>query len=66
MNKIKIAHILHSVGGVDVSLRLILENIDTNKFDNIVIHGTKDSNTPFVDIKKNKISEFKTLSSSLW
>lgn len=59
MNKIKIAHILHSVGGVDVSLRLILENIDTNKFDNIVIHGTKDSNTPFVDEKNNKISEFK-------
>jgi glycosyltransferase involved in cell wall biosynthesis len=59
MKKINIAHIVHSVGGVDVSLRLILENIDTNKFDNIVIHGTKDSNTPFVDEKNNEISEFK-------
>ena len=28
MNKIKVVHILNSVGGVDVSLRIILENID--------------------------------------
>lgn len=49
--KIKIAHILHSVGGVDVSLRLILENIDNNNFDNIVIHGTEDSKVAFKDNK---------------
>jgi len=59
MIKIKIAHILHSVGGVDVSLRLILENIDINKFDNIVIHGTNDSEIAYTDIKNNKIPEFK-------
>jgi len=59
MKKIKIAHILHSVGGVDVSLRLILENIDISKFDNIVIHGTNDSEIAYTDIKNNKIPEFK-------
>ena len=59
MKKIKIAHILHSVGGVDVSLRLIIENIDTSKFDNLVIHGTNDSEIAYTDIKNNKIPEFK-------
>lgn len=59
MKKIKIAHILHSVGGVDVSLRLIIENIDISKFDNIVIHGTNDSERAYTDINNNKIPEFK-------
>lgn len=58
--KIKIAHILHSVGGVDVSLRLILENINTEKFENIIIHGYDDTTVPFEDKNKNKNSSFKT------
>ena len=36
VNKIKIAHVLHSVGGVDVYLRLITENLDSDKFEIIV------------------------------
>lgn len=59
MKKIKIAHILHCVGGVDVSLRLILENIDNDKFENVVIHGFKDSKDDFVDRNNNKIKDYK-------
>ena len=59
MKKIKIAHVSHSVGGVDVYLRLITENLDTDKFENIVIHGKKDTLTPFFDSKSNKILNFK-------
>ena len=42
MGKIKVAHILHSVGGVDVYLRLITENIDSSKIENIIIHQQED------------------------
>jgi len=49
MKRIKIIHILHAVGGVDVSLRLILANIDSNKFESIVIHGDSDNNEPFLN-----------------
>lgn len=31
MRKIKIAHVLDSVGGVEVYLRLVTENIDSNR-----------------------------------
>jgi hypothetical protein len=36
-------HLLHSLGGVDIYVRLLLNNIDTDSFENIVIHGTKDT-----------------------
>ena len=39
MKKIKIIHILNSVGGVDVSLRLILENCNPEEFENIIKIG---------------------------
>lgn len=51
MSKTKIIHILHAVGGVDVSLRLILANIDSEKFESIVIHGDSDDNEPFLNDK---------------
>lgn len=60
MKKIKIAHILHSVGGVDIYLRLILDNIDNDRFENIIIHGLNDTNQPFFDKSKKKIPTFKT------
>jgi glycosyltransferase involved in cell wall biosynthesis len=52
MKKIKIAHIAHSVGGVDVYVRLILDNIDNAKFSSIVIHGYNDTNKAFFDTDK--------------
>ena len=59
MTKIKIAHILHSVGGVDISLRLILQNINVSKFENIVIHGKNDTKDIFMDSNSNIVNEFK-------
>jgi len=47
--KIKVLHLLHSVGGVDVSLRLIVENIDTDKVETVVVHGISDTKRPFLD-----------------
>jgi glycosyltransferase involved in cell wall biosynthesis len=60
MPKLKIAHILHSVGGVDVSLRLILENIDNKKFDNIIIHGKLDTPNSFKNQNGIKLKSYKT------
>ncbi|TDE46658.1 glycosyltransferase [Flavobacterium rhamnosiphilum] len=59
MAKRKIIHLLHSIGGVDVYLRLVLENVNTDLFENIVIHGTKDTNKPFFDKNGNKVKEYK-------
>lgn len=59
MNKIKIAHILHSVGGVDVSLRQILQNISTSDFENIIIHGDSDTETLFRDKNSKLIITYK-------
>ncbi|RMA65979.1 glycosyltransferase [Ulvibacter antarcticus] len=56
--KIKIVHILHAVGGVDVSLRLILANIDSDKFESIVIHGDSDKNEPFLNDKNIPIKNY--------
>lgn len=59
MKKIKIAHILHSVGGVDVSLRFILENSNPSRFKNIVVHGITDTKEAFYDLNKVIIKEYK-------
>lgn len=58
MTKKKIVHLLHAIGGVDVYLRLVLENMNTNSFENFVIHGTKDTNKPFFDKNGNKVKEY--------
>lgn len=59
MKKIKIAHVLHSVGGVDIYLRLILDNIDKDKFCAIVVHGQSDTNQPFLDKEKKIVKSYK-------
>ena len=58
MTKIKIAHILHAVGGVDVYLRLVTENINSEKFSTVIIHGNKEVSKKYFDSKKNEISEY--------
>ncbi|WP_299776489.1 glycosyltransferase [uncultured Formosa sp.] len=40
---IKVIHVLHAVGGVDVYLRLLLATIDHNKFEHIIIKGGGDA-----------------------
>lgn len=59
MERIKIIHILHSVGGVDVSLRHILNNIDDTSFENIVIHSDNDTKKEFLSLSKHKIKAYK-------
>jgi glycosyltransferase involved in cell wall biosynthesis len=60
MKKTKVAHVLHSVGGVDVYLRLILRNIDASKFENVVVHGKLDTKNPFLDANEKEAKEFTT------
>lgn len=59
MKKIKIAHILNSVGGVDVSLRLILENCNPNQFEHIIVHGQNDTKVNFVNKDHRKLTDYK-------
>ena len=59
MKKIKIAHILHCVGGVEVSLRLITKNINPDKHENIIIHGLKDTNAVFSDRNNQQLKSYK-------
>lgn len=59
MKKIKIAHILNSVGGVDVSLRLILENCNPNQFEHIIVHGQNDTKVNFVNKDDRKLTDYK-------
>lgn len=59
VKRIKIIHILHSVGGVDVSLRFILENIDSSKFENIVIHGIEDTKKSYLNNNNHSIKEYR-------
>lgn len=58
MPKIKIVHILHSLGGVDVYLRLINKNINSELFENIIIHGEKDTKKAFSDKNGNILKEY--------
>lgn len=58
MSKIKIVHILHSVGGVDVYVRIIAENINSDLFENIIIHGQGDTQSPFLNKNKELIKDF--------
>lgn len=58
--RIKIAHVAHSVGGVDVYIRLILKNIDPEKFETIVMHGANDTQNAFYDAQDQKIQNFTT------
>ena len=59
MQKIKVIHVLHSVGGVDVSLRLITENIDSDAFETIIIHGSTDTKKPYINNNKVALKEYK-------
>jgi glycosyltransferase involved in cell wall biosynthesis len=60
MNKIKVAHILHSVGGVDVYLRLVTQNIDSDKFESIIIHQREEGKKDYITNINSKIVEYIT------
>ncbi len=59
MSKKKIAQILHSVGGVDVYIRLLLNNIDNTKFCNIVIHGSDDTDKDYSNKLSGTIKDYR-------
>ena len=44
---IKIIHILHAVGGVDVYLRLLLETADHTKFEHVIVKGESDNSDSY-------------------
>jgi len=58
--KHRIAHVLHSVGGVDVSVRLIVKNSNSDLFEHTIIHGKFDTNEPFLNDKGNTVAEYRT------
>jgi glycosyltransferase involved in cell wall biosynthesis len=60
LKKIKIAHILHSVGGLDIYVRFVLDNIDNCKFCSVVLHGKNDTNRPFLDKDKEPVKAYRT------
>ncbi len=57
--RIKIMHVLHAVGGVDVYLRLLLKYVDMEKFEFIIVHGTNDTEIPYLDKSGGVIKEYK-------
>ncbi|WP_299315657.1 glycosyltransferase [uncultured Aquimarina sp.] len=56
--KIKVAHILHSIGGVEVYMRLIVENCDPDLIENIIIHGFKNRKQVYTDKNLNRVNQF--------
>lgn len=60
VQKPKILFISHSVGGVDVWLRLILANLNPNLFDIVVVHGFSDTKKTFLNKENNPLKEYIT------
>ncbi len=56
---IKVLHVLQAVGGVDVSLRVIINNIDETKFENIIVHGKDDTKNQYFTKNNQKVKEYK-------
>ncbi len=56
--KIKVAHVLHSIGGVDVYLRLVTENINPDIIENIIIHEEEDK-AKYYSKNNTEITEYK-------
>ncbi len=60
MDKVKVIQLLNCVGGLEVWLRLTINNINSDKIENIIIHGHEDTNNEFFDKKGRRIKEYKT------
>jgi len=57
--KPKIAFISHSVGGVDVWLRIVLANLNPHLFEIVIIHGLGDTEKPFLNKDNQPLKEYK-------
>lgn len=58
MSKIKVLHVLHAVGGVDVYLRLIVKNINSEKFELTIVHGPSDTDKPYREKNNKSLKEY--------
>lgn len=58
MSKTKVVHILHSVGGVEVYLRLLSENINTKYFANVIVRDTNE-HQEYKNASGEKIKEYR-------
>ena len=58
MSKIKVAHILNAVGGVDMWLRINLNALDPNIVENIVIRGVEGPTDPFLDKNEKTVLSY--------
>ncbi len=58
MKKIKVLHVLHSVGGVDVYLELATKNLDSNQIETIIVHGKKPGEKEYTDQKNKPIKQY--------
>lgn len=59
MGKIKILHILQATGGVDVHLRLLLKNMNPDKFEQVIVHSKTDTDKVFIDKSGKEVKEYK-------
>jgi len=57
--RIKVLHVSHAVGGVDVYIRLISKAIDPDKFQLIFVHGYTDTEKPYYDKNGSILQEYK-------
>lgn len=59
MQKTKVLHVLHAVGGVDVYLRLISKAINPEQFELVVVHGFSDTENPYFNKNGTSLKEYK-------
>lgn len=58
MHKIKVLHILHAVGGVEIHIRLILRNLNSQLFEHIIVHGKNDTTKLFTNQQNETVKEY--------
>ena len=56
--RIKVAHILNSMGGVEIYVRLTVENCNPDLFTNIIIQGKNNKDKEYRDKNNNVIPKF--------
>ena len=59
MKKVKVLHVAHAVGGVDIYIRQITEHLNTDLFEMVIVHGIDDTKQLYIDKGQNKIKEYK-------
>ena len=54
--KIKVIHVLHSLGGVDIYLRLLTENCNPDLIENVIVNGT--NNKKYFDKHQKQLNQY--------